>query len=469
MSAAEPRRATPRGTRGSRLQRFLSEDIWRSEWRDATAPVALGIHLLRLFSIAGRGFVEHRQGIRAAALTYYSVLSMVPTLAFAFALAKGFGAYERLESEVLRPFIERTFGGGEAVEPAGVTDLRDAIEQVLHLVTETDVSRLGGVGLAVMLFTVVKLLSHVEAALNSTFGVRRARSLVRKFADYTAMATIVPVLALAATAVGAAGGSEWLTDLVRNRLELGALLDVLIGVAPFSILTVVFALLITVLPNTRVRLRSALIGGAVSALLWVVIQRVYVGAQVGVASYNALYAGFAAIPLFLVWTWLSWMVVLSGAEFAHADQNHRAYGAMRLARPGSQVELERTGLRILLRLAARFREGGLPWSLGGLMLELEEPQERLSQALELLRAGGLVASVELDEDEGWLPTAAPSTLRIETVRRAMRGPGVDQEQWSGVDGVLLEQLGLLDGELEALPHNLTLDELLRRAGAGSGE
>ena len=466
------------------MARFLSRDLWRREWAEAPTIAAFGVHVLRLFTIAGRGLIEHNQGLRAAALTYYTVLSLVPTLAFAFALAKGFGAYDRLQSQVIEPFVESTFGGeqvaldedGEAealvVEPSeipadavspGTSDLRDAIDQVLDFVTQTDVSSLGGIGLAVLLFTVVKLMGHVEAALNATFGIRRLRSVPRRIADYTAMATISPILALTATAVGATAQSQEAMDYLRTKLDLGWVLDVTLKLLPLGAFWIGFTLLFLVMPNTRVKLRSAAIGGFVAALLWLVSQRVYVGAQVGVASYNSLYAGFAAIPLFLVWTWMSWMVVLAGAEFAHADQNHSAYGALRLAGSSTPAEVERTGLRILVRMAGRFRAGRSPWTTGDFIDELSVPSGRVTQAFDHLVDAGIVLAADVADDESaWVFARSPASIRVEDARRALRGDLSRLVDPSQLDTLLERELEALEHAESDLTENRTLEDLATR-------
>jgi membrane protein len=483
------------GRRHHRVARFLTRDIWRRDWAEAPTFAALGVHVLRLVTIAGRGLVEHNQGLRAAALTYYTVLSLVPTLAFVFAVAKGFGAYEMLDQQVLRPLIETTFQGEEeftgpvdtalagelpnsdsaTVEPLGQSpaqgesQVRDAIEQVLEFVAQTDVKSLGGIGLAVLLFTVVKLMGHVEGALNATFGIRRLRTVPRRIADYTAMATISPILALSATALWAAGRSQGAMGYLRTELDLGVVLDLLFELVPFGVFTVGFTLLFLVMPNTRVRFRSALIGGVVAAVLWMVAQRVYVEAQVGVASYNSLYAGFAAIPLFLIWTWMSWMVVLMGAEFAHADQNHRSYGDLRLASPSTQADVERTGLRILVRMAGRFLNGGTPWTQAELVDDLAAPTERVAQALELLLDAKLVLAAELERGEtGWTFAVDPSGIQVDRALRALRGEGGASENLGEIDRVLDEQLAALDAAAHVLDENLDLNALVTRIEERAG-
>ncbi|MEO0652028.1 MAG: YihY/virulence factor BrkB family protein [Planctomycetota bacterium] len=479
--------------RRQRVARFLTRDIWRREWVEAPTFAAFGVYLLRLATIAGRGIVERNQGLRAAALTYYTVLSLVPTLAFAFSLAKGFGAYDRLERDVIRPFVESTFGG-ERLDPedftfrggllmpreswsvvypkteaeleavrAQTSSLRDAVDQVLAFVTNTDVSSLGSIGLAVLIFTVVKLMGHVEAALNATFGIKRLRSIPRRIADYTAMATITPIVAISATAVGAASSSERVKTFFSDELNLEPVVAAALKLVPLLGFTLGFALLFLIMPNTRVKIRSALIGGLVAAALWTVSQRIYVGAQVGVASYNSLYAGFAAIPLFLVWTWMSWMVVLAGAEFAHADQNHRSYGDLRLAGTTSQADIERAGLRILVRMTGRFRHGKSPLTVADMVRELAEPSERVRDALERLGEAGLILEAEVeDEETAWVFAVDPASIRVEDARRALRGRPADLVQASSVDRALMDELRSLDTAEDALGSNHSLDALAAR-------
>jgi len=474
VQADDPKPAS----RGARLRSFFNQELWRSEWTDVAALPALGLHVLRLFTIAARGLVVHRCGFRAAGLTYYTVLSMVPFLAFIFAVAKGFGAYDRLVEQVVRPFVKSTFGatseeeGAAAVEAlraaaeltgAAAADvvveqganLRDAIDQVLAFVEGTEVSSLGAFGLAVLLFTVVKLLSHVEGALNDVWGVRRARSIPRKLADYTAM-----VVVSVALAVGAGP-----PILLRSNLGLGMAGDLALRALPILAVWVVFTLLFLVLPNTRVRLRSAVVGGLCSALLWTLAQRVYVQSTIGVASYNELYASFAAIPLFLVWIWLSWIVVLLGAEFAYADQNHHAYGRRRLAGAATPAEVEVLGMRALVRVTDRFMASGAPWTTEALVFELHSPEERLREALGRLADAGLIARTENAEEEGWVCGRDPQKVRLLDARRALRGSDsalrtLADESIGEVDARLRRALGGLDLAASSLTENSSMGEIV---------
>lgn len=486
-----------------RLSGFFTREIWRREWAGTPTFATFGFYVLRLFTIAGRGFVVHRSGFRAAALTYYTVLSMVPFLAFAFAVAKGFGAYDMLIEDTVRPFVESTFGPerGSATEAEGAAPngsdadadatavvevppvvvnedgggqtvaLREAIDQVLAFVEGTDVSRLGTFGLALVLFVVVRLLSHVEGALNEIWGVRRARSIPRKLADYTAMVVVAPILALSLGSVGAVrslgqpdatGEPSWLQENLSGAAEIA------LRFLPLGSMWLAFVLLFLVLPNTRVRPRSAMVGGLFSAAGWVLAQKLYVGSQVGVASYNELYAGFAAIPLFLIWTWASWIVVILGAQFAYADQNHHAFARRRLAGEATPAETEAVGLRALARITERFLVGATPWTTEELVGELMTPEERLRGALGRLADAGVVARTEAGDGEGWVCGRDPSSVTLLDARRALRGTDVTlteiDEDSGELDRRLRGALGGLDAATAELDQNSSLSAVVRGRG-----
>jgi membrane protein len=512
MTPSKPAPLAGAATRRERVVRFLRRGLWQQDWAEAPTFKALGVHLLRLFAIAGQGLVVHKCGQRAAALTYYTVLSLVPFLAFAFAVAKGLGAYEHLENRILRPFVDTTFGPREAqlptidpdeiptesllVVPSAVEQrflsddpqrgLRDAIDQVLDFVKGTDVSKLGSIGLAVVLFTVVKLLTHVEVALNDIFGITRARSIPRRVTDYTAMVVIAPILAISIGAVGATA-----TGVVRGRAgpaapassgELpldaaaqaasgsGQWFEVGLSLLPVLAMASVFTLLYLVMPNTKVRVRSALVGGVAAALLWTLVQHLYVKANVGVANYNNLYAGFAAIPLFLVWISLSWTVVLLGAEFARADQSHRAFGREQLAGAVTPAELERAGLRILLRLAAAFLAAEPPWSTRDLVETLELPHGHVTAALRTLAEAQVVVRAETadDSEERWVLIRDPGQLRLEEARRALRGRAAPEEgQAAPADRVLQSALQRFDSAARDLAQNRSLADFAREVAEGA--
>lgn len=425
----------------ARLRRaghWFERDLWQRDLVGLPTFRRFWLHSLRMGFLIWRGLKEHESFFRAAALTYTTVLSLVPLLAFAFALAKGFGAYDKLVQDVVDPFLDGTFGSRAADVPiaeslaasggsgtvlvAEPNQLRQAFDQLLSFVAETNVANLGGVGLVVLVFTVLKLMGHIENAFNSIWGVGRSRTLVRKFADYLSIVAITPLLLIAASASRAAFASPRVLEFLREELMLEPVVEVALRIVPFLGLWVAFTVLGLVMPNTRVRLRSALIGGFFGAVAWSSIQLGYVKLQWGVSQYNALYAGFAAIPLFLVWVWLSWIAVLFAAEVAYADQHSEAY--TRKVRGGALHPGQRRTLALALAVQSTeaFLGKRAQLDLEDLLVRFVLPERELLDVLTRLEDANILARLDAGESRAWTLARDPGTVRTSDVLAAVDGP-----------------------------------------------
>ena len=267
---------------------------------------------LRTVVLAVRGFFRDEGFQQASALAFDSVISILPLLVIAFATLRGLGAYDAFINSSLRPWIEHTFGPAASDR----STLREAVVRLFELGEGVNLAALGFIGIILLLYLVVVLLATTESTLNRIWGVHRPRRLVRKAADYAAILFVIPfAMSFAATAGQAVAKASWLHPVAR-------VIDVVSTVGAASLVTTFFYL---VMPHTSVRFRSAIRGGVTAGLLWTGVLWAYTTFQIGVARYNALYSSFAAIPLFLVFVFVSWCIVLFGAELAAAHQNPRGF------------------------------------------------------------------------------------------------------------------------------------------------
>ena len=247
----------------------------------------------RVLANAIRNFFENDDLLRASALTYTSALSIVPILALAFSALKGLGAADQL-----RPLVERYFAFGSDATS----------EELMHFVENVNATALGTVGAAFLLGTVISTLGNIEQAFNSIFHVPRSRSYLRRFSDYLSVLFTVPLLAAAALG---------LTTMVEVRVSISPLL---IHVAPYIFIWAGFFFLYVFFPYTKVRYAPALLGSGVAAILFQFAQWGYVKFQVGMSNYRAIYGALATLPIFLLWTYIAWGLILFGAEVTAAAQ-----------------------------------------------------------------------------------------------------------------------------------------------------
>jgi membrane protein len=389
-----------------RALQFLQSDLWNAE-----AMAQLGMQrvqgLLQLGAAIVESVMRDQIPLRASALTYYTVLAVVPLLAFALSIMQAVGANQSFVPLLVEQFTR--------VSP-------QAGQWILDTVARVNFARLGTIGAAVLFLTTLLGLATIERAFNQIWGVTRARSLDRRLTDYVAVLVIAPLLIGAALSLGATLQSQ---TLVRELLEqrwFALLYQTGLRWAPPAFLGLGFAFLYWFLPNTRVRVASALLGGLVAGVLFALVQHVYVRFNVGVSSTNALYGGLAALPLFLGWVYLSWVIVLLGAEIAAAWENlAELRRARRGAEPGPAAR-EALGLAIAVRIAREFDRGAPAVSAESLSEELRLPIRSAREILGALERAGVVsrAAAEDREDVFQLGRAA-DRIGMQNVLEALRG------------------------------------------------
>jgi membrane protein len=440
-----------------RMRRFLSRDVWLVRL-DALPPRRASLYrATRVFYCTMRGLiVNDTLHVRAAALTYYTVLSLVPLLAFVFALLKGFGAYEALVERSLRPYVLSTFSANQP--------LQQAVDHVLALVERTGVTSLGFLGLFMVLYSGTRLLRNIEGALNWLWNVDDARGPLQQVTDYLAIIVITPLCLLLAAALGTASQLAGAVRAVGDLLHLGQFAEALFGVLlPAGVVFAGLCFLYMVMPNTKVRLLSALLGAAIGALLWWCVLVAHVRFQVGVARFNALYASFGAIPIFLVWLYLSWLVVLLGAQVAATHQQERTIAQNIRAAGTEQVLRETVCVAVMIEACRAFLEGAHPPRLAALSERFTVPPPLLREIVGRLRERGLLLEVGTNADVSVALAQSPERVSLKLLLDVMRRPRELQDAPTApvqnLPPAVAEALEELDRTLERSAANRTLGEL----------
>lgn len=447
-----------------RVRTYFASGMWSERPGELRRGRAALHRASRIAYSTLRGFREHQLTSRAAALTYYTVLSVVPFLVFAFALLKGFGAYRTLVDGTVRPWLAATFGANPP--------LHDAFERVLGFVDATDVSKLGALGLLLLVYTSVSLVSSVEGALNQIWGAKAARPFLRQVTDYVTLLVTTPLLVLAATTFSAAAQTSSFLAFLRETLRLAPLIDLALRLTPVLVVGIALFAIYIILPNVRTRPASAAAGAAVAAVLWQGALVLHVRSQLGVAGYNALYSVLGAIPIFLVWLYVSWVVVLAGAELAANHQNELRVRQSFHARRADQALKETIAVACAARIAADFLAGQAPRTAPELAGLLEVPPPVVEEALDALVRAGLLARAVAGREIGYLPARDPAAIHASDLRDAIRRDPSGDDIRAGVERRLVPELSRvlagLEDDVRRSVHNLTLRELGLAAGARSG-
>jgi membrane protein len=399
-----------------RIIRFLDEDIWRIRTRDMPKGKVLGIKSLRVLLAARRGFDEHRCPLRASALTFFSLLSIVPVVAMAFGIAKGFHFEKMLQQRLLSEFV-----GQEEV-------LLKVFEFADKMLETTKGGLIAGIGVIVLFWTFIKLLGNIESSFNDIWGVKKARPLPRMAADYLSLMLIAPVLFVLSSSATVFVATQ--ISFLADKLEIvGALKPVLLfilKVVPFAIMWFLFGFIYIFIPNTRVGLPSGIVAGIFAGTCYQIVQWVYIRFQVGVASYNAIYGSFAALPLFLAWLQLSWLIVLAGAEIAQAHQHADLYEYGPDAGQISPAFRKLLSLWVTHLLCRQFAAAPPHLTANDIARITEIPGKLLAGILDGLEACGIItAATPADGPASYQPALDTNLLTVKYVLDALEGRGVD--------------------------------------------
>lgn len=434
---------------------YATHRFWK-QGPDGLPPSGRFARAVRVLDLAIRGLSHNDASTHAAAMTYTTVLSLVPLLAFVFTMAKAFGGYDTLVNDQLIPMLDEYLPGATVpvevasvpVDPIAATSgvvtapppadlggggaqLRTAIDQILAFVEQTDASKLGVFGLLAFLYTAIGLLRALEHSFNRIFRLPSGRSFGRRIIDYTALLVLSPVLLALSVGAMTFVQSNVLVTWLNETLHLGPVLTILFKLLGGAVFVATFTFLFVFVPNTKVSWKSAAIGGVVGFLLWAGLLALLVKAQVGVAGYNSLYAGFAAFPIFLFWVYLSWTATMLGAHIVWAHQSEPDFVGVLSRGPIQLKNREENAVRLLCEITRRFHKGSKPSTLDSLSRSIGLSRAGVDDLLTDLERRGIIARAQ--KGEGILLANDPTHIDLKTVVAAVRNG--DAEELPGMDAI----------------------------------
>lgn len=398
-----------------RARDFFSQGIWEIRPDDLNPLQKLLLRIGQIASRVARDFVADRCLLRASALTYTSLLSFIPLLALMFSVLKGLGVQNRLEPLI----IEHIAVGSEEV-----------LTRVIEYINNTNVGRLGVFGLVFLILTVLTLLSNIEDSFNSIWYVRETRSLMRRFSDYFSVVILGPIFLLLAVSMTSALEAQAFTQQLKELAYIGGVIVFLFKVLPYLAMWAAFTFLYIFMPNIKVNLRAALVGGIFGGTLWQLSQWAYVTFQVGVSKYNAIYGTMAALPILMVWIYLSWTIVLLGLEVAYAWQNLRNLRQEALGGEANFASLELMSLTVVVLLAERFQQGAEPLDAQEIAQRLDMPPKLTRNILGNLVRLRILSEVMLEgrDEVCFQPGRAADTTEVYALLSQLAEDGADYSQ-----------------------------------------
>jgi membrane protein len=423
-----------------RARRFLLHELWQADF----GPRGLWSWLLsglQLSAVIGRGFVNDQLLLRASALTYITSLAIIPILVVVLSVINWLGLSRDLVIAGVNQFL--------AGSP-------EAVERIMDFVEGANVGALGSVSGAIFLVTTVLSLRHVEETFNEIWGALHSRSWIRRFTNYLSVLVAGPLLLGSLVSLS----SDLSDGALVAQLNVEPLVDVatglVLGFGPLLFLFGSFSLAYFLLPNTPVRVSSAMIGGIVAALLFTLAQYFYVSFSVGAARYDSLFGGFAIIPLLLVWIYLSWAVVLLGAEIAYAHQNLARYRREARDSKMEPAEREAVGLRVIVEIARAFRDRWPPQTAEELAERLESSLRIVTELMVRLGDAGIVTICRgADGDAAAFQLGRPAeSIQLGDVLAAVRGRRLEAPAMGGNGDVVQSTVREVDSTLRDLEASL---------------
>ncbi|WP_430810057.1 MULTISPECIES: YihY/virulence factor BrkB family protein [unclassified Carboxylicivirga] len=368
--------------RVTRLIHFFKEEIWRIRAEKTSKRQFFLIRLLRILSIAVQGFINDKCQLKASALTFYSLLSVVPVAALAFGIAKGFGLDQKLQA-ILTQKLE------------GQEEVLDFISNfALNYLEKTPGGEIAGIGLVVLFWSVMKVFGNIEHSFNDIWEVKHARSFIRKFSDYISLMLLAIIFMISSS-----GMAVFVTEHLENMGFERNGVSSLIYASSNILVWIVFTLLLYIMPNTRVKFKAALFGGIIAGSLFQVLQYGYIHFQSSVTSYNAIYGSFAALPFFLIWMQASWLIVLLGAELSFAFQNADSYEFDADTRRVSYAYKRHVILMVASFVIKRFEHGGKAPNNMELSNALKLPIRLINEVLYELVISNVFSEVNSDDEK----------------------------------------------------------------------
>ena len=411
---------------------------------------SLPARIIRVGHLLFRGYGDDDLTIHASSLTFVTLTSLVPILAVGFALIKGFGmgANEMASVEQMGWFLEM---------PA---QWQEFVLGVLNIVNTTNFSALGWIGLVFFVFTAVLLLANVEKSFNRVWGVDKNRSLLRQVTNYTSVLVLVPLL------IGVAGGLKAKIAFSQKIMGLDANVWAQ-DLAAFAIMWLAIGFLYVFVPNTRVQLRPAFISSLLTTLVFLGWMRMFTVMQVGVVNYGRIYGAFAAVPVFLFWMYVTWVILLLGAEFTFALQNSDTYQMESAADFASMRMRILVALMVLRRAGQAMATGKGLFDTADFARSNKAPIRLINAVVATLVGEGYLTQVA-SRDAGYVLMRAPDSIRLNDLVAGLIRDGAGHEELEGtltMDAPLQETLGKIESGLQLGFGDLTLADMVAAAPA----
>ena len=391
---------------------LIVRELWERDLSTVAGPHRWLAYALRMVWVMARDLYDGQINLRAMSLVYTTLLSIVPVLALSFSVAKGLGLHSQLEP-LLFQFLE-------PLGPKG----QEMGHKIMGFVGAADAKVLGGIGIALLAWTAVSLIQKVEDGFNFVWRVQQSRNLVRRISGYLGVLITGPLLIVVGLAAAASLMSSKIMRNVAQVDTVGSALDTMGRFTPYAFVFAAFLVAYMLIPNTRVRWRSAATGALFGGALWVWTGMLFARLGTSSTQYDAIYSGFAIVLLLMIWLYLCWLILLFGSQIAFYHQNPRLMTRHRFRLQLGGRLREKLALLVMYLVGENYWKQRTPWTLESLSDRLRVTGDALETVISRLHGNGLLLAVDEDaESSGFVPARDMSTITLREIVAAVRDPG----------------------------------------------
>ena len=385
----------------------ISNYLYKSSLNELPFLERKFIITLRIFAAVIKDLRNGQLSLRAMSLVYTTVISLVPLLAVSFSVLKGFGAHSQIEPMLI-----------QAMEPLGDKGV-EITEKIVGFIDNIKVGVLGAVGVGFLIFTVISMTQKIENSFNYIWRVSKGRSFAERFSDYLSVILIGPLLVVVSTGLSAAAGNNEYLDKFYSVPLFAFVIDLFSVLIPYLILSIAFAFLYSFIPNTKVSIKSALVAGLLTSVVWKLMGWGFASFVLNSANNASIYAAFATLIIFMIWLYLVWLVLLVGSSFAYYHQNPKQTLVSKFSSELSIEDVEFLALEICYLIVKDFyKNNGSNWTVESIAQKLNLPIISVSRVTDKLEEKRVLTR-KIDSG-AFIPARAPETILLIDVLSAIR-------------------------------------------------
>ncbi len=401
----------------SSITKYIKEDVWLVSEKKLSPLNHIGVKTLKIILLSVQGFKSDLCQLRASALTLYTLLSIVPVIALLFGIAKGFGFEKKLEQQLLEQASEQD------------SMMLQLIEFSQNMLSSTKGGVVAGIGIVVLFWTVIKVIGNIEESFNHIWKIKKHRPMARKLSDYLSLMMLAPVLLIASSSLTVFVKTQitWLVEVIHLPAFGNKVVLYTLSYSPLVIMSLLFTFIFLFMPNQKISLRAGVIAGVATGIMYQIVQWAYLTLQIGASSYNAIYGSFAALPLFLVWLQLGWVVVLFGCEISFFVHNFESYRHNEKFSNLSFSLKKNIALQVCHNIVMRFAAGEKATNAEQISKELALPVSVVQNSLSALIDSSLIVELKVleGEDVVYQPAQDINNLTVKSVINALEINGLN--------------------------------------------